>query len=224
MVKILVLATAILVTACGDCKDMSDAMCTAYKAGNGVVKMSRESSQRTPQGAWTFSKRQLSADQLSLIDAGLNEAFNDARLSGYAQALDHGFYHINTVINDCVLSPEQRIPSFYLRADDYDGTEFDQYNPKGKTFKDGISIILAAEMVQSLYGIGEMYVCKESNILQGGIRNGAEHIIIYNNDSVYYNQTWFHGSGVYHPLLPKRDLFFAEPMENRYSYVVRPVK
>lgn len=223
--KYLLIISALLFTACGDCKDMSDAMCTAYKAGNGVIKTSNESTQRTPNGSWVFGKQAVSANQLALIDAGLTDAFNDARLSGYSHAVSTEFYQIFTVIDNCVLSPEQQIPSFYLRADSYDGTEFDQYNPNGKLQGDGVGVILAAEMVMSLSGIGQMYVCKEPNILKEAVRNGAEHIIIFNNDPDYYNATWWHGSGIYHPLLPKRQLRLkTDGKPNPNKFIVRAVK
>lgn len=222
MKKLLILT--LLLTSCNGI-DAPDAIKDAIKAGNGVVKTSHEVSQQTPNGSWVFGKRAVSPNQLTLVDNGLTEAFNDARLSGYSHALAPQFYQIYTVIDACVLSPEQQIPSFYLRADSYDGTEFDQYNPKGKLQGDGIGVVLAAEMVMSLSEIGQMYVCKEANVLKDAVRNGSEHIIAYNNDAEYYNLTWWHGSGIYHPLLPKRQMrSVATGKANPNNFIVRAVK
>jgi hypothetical protein len=179
------------------------------KVPEGAVETSRNFRQLTQLGAVVYSKSGVTADALAKVDAGLTAVFEDARASGYSNALDYKFFEIFIPALDCVLSPEQKIPSFLIRSDAYDGTIYDYYNPKGSGVKDGIGVIYAAEMVQSLgtqgstYEIGQM-ICCNSDILAEAVRNGAEHIIIANNDSEYFSKTWFHD--VYsHPLLPKRE-------------------
>jgi len=61
-----VLLFAVLLASCKDGGDVPDAIKNAIKAGNGVVKISNESTQQTPNGSWTFSKRPLSAEQSSV--------------------------------------------------------------------------------------------------------------------------------------------------------------
>jgi hypothetical protein len=168
---------------------------------NGYVKTSIKNSAQTAGGAWVKSEKKATTEQLAAVEAGLTAAFNDARLSGYTALLDQHSYTVLFPVKDCVLSPVFQTLSFPLRADVYDGTIYDQYNPKGANVKDGIGVILAAEMVTQLSG--EMIACPNS---PDAVRNGAEHIIIYNNDSDYYARTWYHGDSVSHPLLPKREL------------------
>lgn len=210
--KILLLLTALMAvaSACGGCPDnVSSDIC--FAARSTAVQTSTEVQQITPNGTRVAGVFRLNNTQLTSVDSGLAGAFADARTSGYTMALDPGFYTISTPLSKCVPSPEQRVPSFYVRADSYDGTEFDQYNSKGKGIKDGTGVIFAAEMVLSLgtpgstLNYGWMIACPDQNVIADAVRNGAEHIIIANNDSEYYGITWFHGYGFYHPLLPKRE-------------------
>lgn len=181
------------------------------KIPSGGVETTTKETQRTPRGVYTFGPTRLSPEQLTAIDNGVAGAFRDATASGYAQALLFEFYDIYAPPRPCEPSPEQRVPSFRLRADVYDGTEFDQYNPKGKGVKDGVGVILAAELVLSLgtrgstVERGQLYVCSDPSHLTEAVRNGVEHIVIAHNDNDYFDRTWFHGDGFYHPLLPKRE-------------------
>lgn len=169
---------------------------------NGYVKTSIKESQKTSEQATIYSENGISQEQINLAQQGLTEAFNDARLSGYSNALISSGYVISIPVIPCVPSPVYRTMSFQLRADDYDGTEFDQYNPRGAGVRDGVGVILAAEMVTDLGG--SMIVCADASVIKDAVRNGAEHIIIWNNDNEYYSETWFHGGGgMSHPLLPK---------------------
>lgn len=198
MKSIILACIVFLSISCGGSVDWS-------KQPNGMVATSNKYSATTTKGSVVYSAGKSTVEQRDAIDAGLEGAFIDARVSGYTNFLDNRNYVIRFPKYKCVPSPEQRIPSFQLRADDYDGTEFDQYNTKGKMIHDGVGVILAAEMVTSMGG--EMIVCPDMQYLTEAVRNGAEHIIIYNNDAVYYQMTWFHGTGFYHPLLPKRTGF-----------------
>lgn len=168
---------------------------------NGYVKTSIKNSAQTSGGAWIRSEKKPTSEQINAVQAGLDAAINDGRSSGYTALLNAGAYIVWFPVKDCILSPVYQALSFPLRSDIYDGTIYDQYNPKGANVKDGIGVILAAEMVTDLGG--QMVACPNS---PDAVRNGAEHIIIYNNDSDYYARTWYHGDGVSHPLLPKREL------------------
>lgn len=196
--------------ACGG-GDTDDAIKRVLRSPNGSAVLSYEHYQTTPNGTGVHSKSGHDAETLAAIDGGLADAFRDARTSGYTAKLSPGDYKIYTPPYPCVPSPEQRIPSFLVHADVYDGTEFDQYNPKGKGVKDGQGVVYAAEMVLSLgtpgsnVSEGEMYVCPDLSTVRDGVRHGAEHIIIANNDNEYWERSWYHGNGFYHPLLPKRE-------------------
>lgn len=185
------------------------------KVSNGTVPISDTNKQKTPKGADVWGKNPVTQAQLELVDAGLDDAFAAAALSlkpdgtSYDQALDHAHYKIWTPDDACVPSPEQHIASFKIRADVYDGTQFDQYNTKGYLVKDGVGVIFAAEEIRSVGTPGsnppqgEMICCPDDEYLRDATRNGAEHCIIATNDNDYYNATAVH-TNYFHPLLPKR--------------------
>lgn len=228
---ILILAFAALAFKCEGPANVPDDVKAAARSGG--VATSDQVQQRTPAGTLVAGVAALNDRQLAAIDAGMSGAFADARSSGYALALDPAFYKISTPLSKCVLSPVDRVPSFYVRADAYDGTEFDQYNSKGSGVKDGTGVVMAAEMVLSLgtpgstLEYGWMIACPDENVIAEAARNGAEHIIIANNDGEYYGITWFHGYGFYHPLLPKRDAPAAArpaPIAQGSSMLIRAVR
>jgi hypothetical protein len=144
-------------------------------------------------------------DILDSIDAAWQAAHADALASGYTEKLNPVEYLVYAD-TDCVPSPEQNTPSFKLRADNYDGTDFDQYNPSGRGVKDGIGVIYASEMVVDS-GLGSPYqataeiVACAANI-RTSARYGFEHILAIHNDSAYYNRTATHLEGG-HPILPQ---------------------
>jgi hypothetical protein len=182
----------------------------ARHAPTGSIMTGSKGTQTTPAGSPViYGTKPLSAEQLAAVDAGVKRALDNAKISGYTneRSLVPSFYHVQTPPFECMLSPEQKIPSFLLRADEYDGTEYDQYNPDGKGEHDSRGVIFATEMVlspgtePSVPNYGWMYVCSDISVLAEGVNNGAEHILIANNDWAYYWQTEFHGSGG-HPLLP----------------------
>ncbi len=176
----------------------------------GSVMTSTKVTQTTPAGVRVFSEFGLPSSSLELIDFGLSDAFFGARASGYAEFLDHKRFEIFIPKLGCERSPVNNTAAFKIRADAYDASEFDQYNPKGEGVKDGIGVILAPEMVLALGTIenqkGQMVCCPDPAELRRFVRYGAEHILIANNDPAYYWATWYHGDGISHPLLPKRDL------------------
>ncbi len=176
------------------------------KQKNGVVETSQNQKQTSPKGVTVYSDAGISNDLLILIDESLDEVFEDAKSEGYTSALTHSFYDIFIPKFGCMLSPISQTPSFMLRADVYDGTEYDVYNPKGNGVKDGIGVIYAAEKVLNIDNIktrGQMICCNDISIIKNSTRHGAEHIIIANNDKTYWDATWFHDT-FQHPLLPKQ--------------------
>lgn len=182
----------------------------ASKAPNGWVITSSENMQVSPNGATVYGKFKIEGSQLDLIDGGIADATKDAAASGYTVLPAGTFYDIYTPPYQCQPSPVQRVPSFLVHADDYDGSEFDQYNSKGAGVKDGVGVIYAAELVINIGTPGsqpprgQMYVCPDAAVLREAVRNGAEHMIIANNDNAYFWLTVYHGNGFYHHLLPKR--------------------
>lgn len=173
---------------------------------NGSVELSRKQIQRTAGGARVFSENGVSQNQLNLIETGLTTRAEAAQADGLTLGLNTDFYEIYIPKQSCEPSPEQRIPSFKVRADNYDGTEFDQYNPRGQGVKDGIGVVFAAEMILS-YG-GQMVACSDEQYLAEAVGNGLDHIALAQNPEAYadganyFNCTITHT--VYgHPLLPR---------------------
>lgn len=186
-----------------------------------VVTTSRDVSQKTPKGAIVYSKSGVTTNDLADVDAGLDKAFADGILSGWVDngtAYNYSLYNIYIPVEPCIPSPKWGTPTFKLRADNYDGTIYDQYNSKGelpkeqqteyiKYVRDGVGIILAAELVLQFGTTGDkptpasFIVCQ--GVLKDGSRYGAEHNIIRQYDPVYFQQTQTHTT-IPHPLLPKR--------------------
>lgn len=209
------------------CDDLPSEVKRAAKAPNGMVAIDRSVSQFTPAGMLVLSKESISTDILTAMDNGLGDAFRDAALSRYTARMGRSHYEVFTPAIPCVPSPRDQTPSFTVRADEYDGTEFD-YHPK-----QGIGVIYASEMVLSvgtpgsIPPIGQMIVCPDISQVRNAVRHGAEHILIANNDAAYFWETWFHGNGRGHPLLPHKqkpaageNLITREP--DNSSLIVRP--
>lgn len=116
-------------------------------------------------------------------------------------------------LHNCVNSPESQTPSFRIRADDYDGTVFDQ-NPK-----QGIGEILAAEyVIQDIYNgvyvlTNEWVVCSISSgqavsriYAKRVARYGYEHKFLFDWFPAEYERTKNHAaSGISHPLIETND-------------------
>lgn len=184
------------------------------RSGNGQILLSTENRQITPSGAAVIGKSTISDAQLAQIDDGLNAAFDGARFDNLKNKLFHGFFEVFTPPYSCIPSPETRTPSFLVRGDAYDGSEFDQYNPRGKNVADGIGVVFAAEMILSVgtegssVNLGQMYVCPEASVISAAAQHGADHILLANNpyESDEFNYFWcsiYHTDGVNHPLLPR---------------------
>jgi len=212
------------------CDDVAPEVKRAAEAPNGMIAIDRSTSQFTPAGTLVVSKSGISNESLAAADLGLSDAFRDAVDSRYTKAMSRTHYEILIPKIDCVPSPRDATPSFTVRADEYDGTEYD-YHPK-----QGLGVIYASEMVLSvgtpgsIPPIGQMVVCPEISQIRNAVRHGAEHILIANNDPDYFWETWFHGNGRGHLLLPHKRSSVGPSAaagrivdQNNKPVIVRPV-
>jgi len=169
--------------------------------------------QTTPKGVTVYSENGLTDFQLKQIDEAAEEEFARAAFESrntYTRALEHSFYDIFIPVNQCGPAPESGVPAFLIRADNYDGlcdaagNTFDQWNPQGKCVADGIGVVFAAEMVHSLgtpgstVQRGQFFVC-EGSAFKESVRNGIQHIILANNNTITFERTATHQEGG-HPL------------------------
>ena len=92
------------------------------KVPNGSVELSREKMQTTSGGARVFSKKGVSEVFLNTVQQGLTERAAIAAKDGHKLFLNSNAYEIYVPVESCRLSPEQRIWSFLVRGDNYDGT------------------------------------------------------------------------------------------------------
>lgn len=188
--KILLVVVLFFTVSCGD---------TQTTTNNNT---NNQTSNRTPKGVTLVGT--YTDAQKQVIDEALTQVFKDAKAEGYVDhpVLTHNYYTVQQPPQPCVPSPVSGIPSFKVRGDNYDGTEYDQYNPKGVGVKDGVGYVLAAEQVNSFTPKGTMTVCIDDSVLSNGVRHGAEHILLKPLDPSYYSQTETHLTKG-HPLLPK---------------------
>ena len=199
-----------------------DAVKLAARGPNGAVVISQKVQQVTPKGLTVYGETAISQTQLAGADEGIDRLDAEAATDGFKATKPHTFFDVYTPPYQCTPSPIQRIPSFLVHADPYDGTEFDQYNSKGVGVKDGVGVIYAAEMVLSLGTPGsnilrgQMYVCPDLPVFPEAVKNGGEHIHLanypydgknntdprYNDGYAYYWCTEYHYT-ISHPLLPR---------------------
>lgn len=149
----------------------------------------------TPAGVRVASKNGVGMAFLDRIDNSLRRLFENAVRDGYTQKLSFSDYIIY-VKHDWELSPVDRIPSFRVRADNYDGTIYD-VDPRR-----GIGYVFATEYVIKIGDAptGEYVITTDPNNLERNVRYGAEHIVLYFNDPVKYYATETHTTGG-HPLI-----------------------
>lgn len=214
----------------------------AAKAPNGAVVISQKVQQVTPNGVTIYGEHAISQEQLAGADEGIDRLDVAAKKDGFNDVKPPTFYDIYIPPYACTPSPIQRIPSFLVHADPYDGTEFDQYNSKGVGVKDGIGVIYAAEMILSLGTPGgnilrgQMYVCPDLPVFPEAVRNGGEHIHLANfpyNEKNNTNEKYRDGYAYYwctqyhyiysHPLLTRDDRclggnFLARAQEQPKSF------
>lgn len=197
---------------------------SAFKCGDGnapkapklTVSCETEQKSNPTNGASVCSKSGVSQAHLNAIDEELKQLSDDVAARNYSQGRFPSSYVI-FIYDQCVLSPESRTRSFLVDGGTaYDGTEFDYWNPRGKFVKDGESRVYAAELViQSGYGhlTNGYIVCNTPTIdatFRNATRYGAEHIILYLNDRAEFDRTWFHGSGISHPIIPTTNTKLTE--------------
>lgn len=181
--------------------------CAWLKGGNrnddipDIVVYSNVQQRRTPNSPMVASKDGVSDEYLRWID----ESMQNLSLDIVAQNRQHNINPKDMVIyalHTCVLSPELRTPSFLIRADSYDGTEYDQDS------RPGIGKIYAAEYVIT-YGdmlSNSWIICQsnDENYVKNAARYGYEHKFLYDFYRDEHEATKFHQSGNGHPLIPNR--------------------
>jgi hypothetical protein len=201
---IVLLALAILVISCGGGNNTENGgTSTTPVPSNGLVNVYSNVKQKTPMmGVTVASKSGVSNQYLGWIDESMNELSSDITAQNRAHNINPSLVTIYA-LHDCVLSPESRTPSFLLRADSYNGTEYDQ-DPDPRIGK-----IFAAELVlpDRFGGMTNSWVICQSNdetYVKNASRYGYEHKFLYDFYRGEYEATKFHGSGVNHPLIPRR--------------------
>jgi hypothetical protein len=201
---------------CGESYPVSDLAREVANSGGGVP-LSYAVRQDAPcsenDKAVHFGKTALSGEQLEAICKGidlLNAAVLEDGFKPEAKK-PYSFYQVFTPPFACVPSPEQQIMSFMVNGggphQGYDGSEYDQYNPKGKLkspfrdarglwqvyVQDGRSAVFAAELVLSIgtpgstFPVGMMYVCPDLSVLRDGVRHGADHMF---GGNFPYTEEW----------------------------------
>jgi hypothetical protein len=165
---------------------------SVFPSGESIVEY-------TPLGVKLLSNCGTTAEYRAAIDESLTQLFRDAQVLGYFDKTQHTDYTIH-VKCDCRPSPESGTPSWRIRADEYDGTVFDQ-NPAP-----GIGEVLAAEQVITFNDMvfPEFIICSSNDLeyVKNVARYGAEHIILAFNDRAEYERTRFHGTDISHPIIP----------------------
>lgn len=194
--KIKILFLILTITILLSCSDNKNSSTTDEPI---LIVHSETQQRRTENSPLVASKNGVSQDYLRWID----ESFDNLTRDISAQNRDHNIYSqavILYILDDCVLSPEQRVPSFLIRADDYDGTQFDQ-DPRP-----GIGKIYAAEYVIQEGNVltNEWVICNSTDetYVKNASRYGYEHKFLYDWYRSEYEATKFHGNGVSHPLIP----------------------
>lgn len=164
-------------------------------------KVYSDRQERTVKGVLVCSKSGVSNELKAAIDEEFMKLFNDIRHLGYQNGVD--FNYVIYILHDFILSPESGTRCFKIRADDYNGTVFDQ-NPDPR-----VGEILAAEMVinNNMGDLTNSYVvCLPPNVdneFRDAVRFGLEHLLAYRNSPELYEATKFHGNGSGHPIYPR---------------------
>ncbi len=198
--KIILIYTIAFVLSAFSCGKGSDQSCKDKAKNTPNLQVYSNTGQTTSHGVKVYSQSGVSTGFLEAVDNSAVELFADARAIGYTNALDYGLYIIYVQPN-CTASPENQTPSFLVRADNYDGTIYDQ------EICPNIGMVLAAEMViKDGNAVSNEYVICNStdmNYVKNAARFGLEHILIKRNDEGYYIQTETHTTSG-HPLIAQR--------------------
>lgn len=168
---------------------------TFFDCGKKGENPPNPSIQNSPLGVRVEADAPVEAEKLNAIDAALTAVFSDARAQGYGAMLNHSDYAI-FVNRKCI--DRNGVKAWLTRADNYDGTEYDQ-NPQA-----GIGEIYAAEQVVKNNNIvvPRYIICDDSlNNIANTARYGAEHVILWYNEPFKYLETETHRTGG-HPLIP----------------------
>ncbi len=151
----------------------------------GHVPTSRDNRQNTALGLSLFSNITVPASALDAMDSAYLFECDRAMRSGYKNipTLDRVELYIPKF--GCIPSPEQRVPSFLVRANkEWDGTIYDQLP------EPGYAAIFAAEMVVSNGTAGDkvqIIVCQDN--AYESTRNGMQHTLIAHNNPALYAAT-----------------------------------
>lgn len=212
LILILLILVAILGAGCKKDKKKPEPLLTVYS----------DVQERTPAGALVASKSGVTEAFKQAVDQELSILFADSSALGYVNKLNHADYVIYAY-PDCTLSPETQTPSFKIRADNYDGTQFDT-DPRP-----GIAYIYAAELVvKQQINLAEWtvlpqyvvcYYAEPDQTSRNAIRYGPEHIILFYNWLGKYLETETHVSSG-HPLIEPRNPRFGARGENATANVV----
>ncbi len=106
---------------------VSSAVKKVWETSSKRVPAATDVQQKSPKGVTIYSRGGLSPEHLTQADEALTELFADVEAAYPGQtlpiALGFGNYDIYEPDHDCVLSPEMRVPSFYVRDGglQYDG-------------------------------------------------------------------------------------------------------
>lgn len=173
-------------TKCGksDGYDKSDWWTGNYTTKNAKI---------TPKGATVYSYETVTAQNLQNIDAGLEKVFDiSRRVYGYQNALNYSDYKI-VVFKRSRLCTGTAI-GFAVPAANYDGTEWDM-DPQP-----GIGVVCAAGL-SAAFETPLAVVVNDDSVMAEATRFEGEHIILYHNDRMKWQETLTHTNGG-HPLLP----------------------
>lgn len=199
--KFLILFTFLFIAGCGGSSgpsspggpgpsgSVSRVVKQVWESSSGRNPIARDVKQTTAKGITIYSRAGLSQDHLNQADEALTELFADvaAAYPGQTDPVSVNFaaYDIFEPDHDCIPSPEQRIPSFYVKDGNlsYDESQYDLYPGVGK------SVVMAAERVFTMTTTGstitvngstqppraQMIVCPDLAHWKNGVRYGGEH-------------------------------------------------
>lgn len=157
---------------------------------------STKNPKRTPNGTTVYSFETVTPQNLQNIDEGLARVFDiSSRVYGYQNGLNFSDYKI-VLFKRSALCTGTAV-GFAVRADNYDGSEYD------KDPRPGYGVVcaagLSAEFEQPL-----AVVVQDDSMIALATRFEGEHLILYKNDRQKWGETVTHSTGG-HPLLPDTD-------------------
>jgi hypothetical protein len=181
MKTVFILLLAVFIWACGSNSGSS----TVYTPYNAL----------TPRSVTIQSTTPVSTEILNTVDTSLELLFQDVSGRGYKSKLKHSDYII-VVKDDCIA--RNGVKAWLERNDDYNNTIWDQ-NPDPK-----IGEIYQSEKVTlSSLAYPRFTICRDlPSIMANSVRYGAEHIILYYNDTEEYERTKIHTT-TGHPIIPR---------------------